>query len=567
MRPLFSGNAWEKLFEGNVRVLLEQDALVPFLRRQPWVDSRGRTIRTARFAEWILITHEPHPVFLTIVDVRYAGGDAESYAVPLAALPDPLGKSVAGTSPAAVLTVLTGARTGIVCDAFADDEACRELARLGERDVTFTTRRGSLRLLPEAGLDTRELDASPAQVHRLGNDHRQTAIVAGKRVLKLVRRLRETPHPEVEAVRALRMTGFERVPYLLGTVEYQTASDRSLTIAVSERRVSHQGNGWDYTIDELNRFFERVSLRSDEESEADDVDRQIQSFYDLRGIPPSAAVRDSIGIYLHDIALLGTRTADLHMALASSANPAIGAEPMTQADVRQLATSLQTRAREAFSRLEAQRKTFVPDINEKAEALLHRRAAIVDRLSRLERFSMAAQVIRCHNNYRLGQILRTEQDFVIVDFDRPVDVKVSPAAGPGFFKSVFRRFSAPPPDPRAAEGKGIALIDVATMLHSLSTATATELHAFLTTQQGDVVRIADWARRWEMWTSAAFLTAYLDRAAGLPFLPADDQQVRQLLAAFLLDATLDELRHYVDRWPERVAVLLQAALSLTAHLA
>jgi len=70
-----------------------------------------------------------------------------------------------------------------------------------------------------------------------------------------------------------------------------------------------------------------------------------------------------------------------------------------------------------------------------------------------------------------------------------------------------------------------------------------------------------------IWTSAAFLTAYLDRAAGLPFLPADDQQVRQLLAAFLLDATLDELRHYVDRWPERVAVLLQAALSLTAHLA
>jgi len=114
VKPLYSGRTWEKLLDGNIRTLLEQDALVPFLQRQSWLDSRGRTIRSARFVDWILLTLEPHPVFLTIVDVRYVGGDSEVYGLPLAALPDPTARAVAEATPAAVLAPVTGARTGVL---------------------------------------------------------------------------------------------------------------------------------------------------------------------------------------------------------------------------------------------------------------------------------------------------------------------------------------------------------------------------------------------------------------------------------------------------------------------
>jgi hypothetical protein len=39
-----------------------------------------------------------------------------------------------------------------------------------------------------------------------------------------------------------------------------------------------------------------------------------------------------------------------------------------------------------------------------------------------------------------------------------------------------------------------------------------------------------------------------------------------LLAAFLLDTTLEELRHYVDSRPDRAYIPLGAALTLTGQL-
>jgi len=244
--------------------------------------------------------------------------------------------------------------------------------------------------------------------------------------------------------------------------------------------------------------------------------------------------------------------------------PSFNAEPFGLADRRRLAVSLVAHARDALDRLDARRSMLTADANASAAKLLQRRGAMLDRLGRLERLSIDAHAIRCHNNYHLGQILRTEHDFVIVDFTRPSDLDAPVVLRTGWFRRILRRFSTPAR--QTPDGKGLALVDVATMLRSLSAATATAHHAFLVRRPGEATRIAKWAACWEVWTSAAFLTAYLDRAADAPYLPAEERQVRQLLAAFLLDATLDELRHYIDARPDRAYIPLGAALSLTSHL-
>src|SRR4029453_7765331 len=65
---------WESLLDGNVRTLLEREALLPFLQRQDWFAGRGRTARAACFVDWGLLRGGEHPVFITIVEVDYKKG-------------------------------------------------------------------------------------------------------------------------------------------------------------------------------------------------------------------------------------------------------------------------------------------------------------------------------------------------------------------------------------------------------------------------------------------------------------------------------------------------------------
>jgi maltose alpha-D-glucosyltransferase/alpha-amylase len=444
-----------------------------------------------------------------------------------------------------------------------DDRACQILASVVDRQRTFESKRGKLEATPEPLSDFSDLDVAPLPVRRLGDETRQSVVMIGRRVLKLSRRPRPAPHPEAEAIRVLPKSDFNRIPRLLGTVEYQPQTGARLAVGLVERRVAHQGNGWDFTVEEIDRYFERVALRASADTEGA-FDRPMRSFYDLRHAAPPPVIRDAIGGYLHEIALLGMRTADLHTSLMRSHEPSFNAEPFGLADRRRLTVTLVAHAREAFDRLEAQQSVLTGDARADATKLLRRRTAVIDLLGRLDRLSIDVHAIRCHNNYHLGQILRTEHDFVIVDFARPSGLDAPVVLRTGFFRKVLRRFSTPAR--QTPDGKGLALVDVATMLRSLSSATATAHHAFLVRRPGEAARIAKWAACWEVWTSAAFLTAYLDRAADAPYLPGEERQLRQLLAAFLLDTTLEELRHYIDSRPDRAYIPLGAALTLTGQL-
>src|SRR5213076_896161 len=80
----FMGVAWDTLLEGNVRTLIEREALVPFLQRQRWFGGKARAVRSARFVDWGLLRRGVRPVFISVVQVDYQDGKREQYLLPLA---------------------------------------------------------------------------------------------------------------------------------------------------------------------------------------------------------------------------------------------------------------------------------------------------------------------------------------------------------------------------------------------------------------------------------------------------------------------------------------------------
>jgi maltose alpha-D-glucosyltransferase / alpha-amylase len=118
---------WESLLDGNVRTLIEKEALVPFLQRQSWFGGAARKTRAARFVDWGLLRGGQHPVFITIVEVDYKAGPSERYLLPLTVLTGAAAETLLSGSPEVALARITGARKGLVVDGTAGDAGAHTL--------------------------------------------------------------------------------------------------------------------------------------------------------------------------------------------------------------------------------------------------------------------------------------------------------------------------------------------------------------------------------------------------------------------------------------------------------
>ena len=86
-----------------------------------------------------------------------------------------------------------------------------------------------------------------------------TSMVFGDRLyLKLLRRVEEGVDPDLELARVLAARGIRGGAAGAGTVEYRRERGVTATLALLEHYVQNEGDAWRYTIDTLERFFERV---------------------------------------------------------------------------------------------------------------------------------------------------------------------------------------------------------------------------------------------------------------------------------------------------------------------
>ena len=149
----------------------------------------------------------------------------------------------------------------------------------------------------------------------------------------MFRRLEEGVSPELELGRFLNARAPGLTPAIVGAIEYRRHRAEPSTLAVLEAYVPNEGTAWDARREELRRFFERVLTRHREDAGA--RRGAAPRWPSWPRAEPPAAVRDVIGAYLDSAALLGRRTAEMHLALASNVDDASFApEPYSTLDRR-----------------------------------------------------------------------------------------------------------------------------------------------------------------------------------------------------------------------------------------
>src|SRR6185369_8921228 len=228
------------------------------------------------------------------------------------------------------------------------------------------------------------------------------------------------------------------------------------------------------------------------------------------GPPPFFAALENW--YLNSAATLGRRTAELHLALGSAtSDPAFAREPLDRDALDALANDMREHADAALDLLAAKLAAVGESARPLAEHVLASRAALVRRFDAIRSLADAGARIRVHGDYHLGQVLRTEEDFVILDFEG------EPA------RSIAER-----------RAKQSPLKDVAGMVRSFGYAAYAALFAFAVHAPDDYAPLEPWADTWEHWAAEAFLGGYIAAVGDTPLLPRDSGNRTALLEAFTL---------------------------------
>ena len=308
-------------------------------------------------------------------------------------------------------------------------------------------------------------------------------------ILKLFRRLQKGDNPEVEVTRALAAEGFNNVAEPLATQrigDYDTAILQPFLAGAAE--------GWALALTSLRDLFGMHDTASMPVLRLDEP-------------PPAPDPAQAGGDFSGEAARLGAVTGDMHVALA-----------------------------DAFGRHHADGRTWAAAIARQVDALgpgdLDRRGAqaIIDRLTELD----PGFAVRVHGDYHLGQVLRTDAGWYVLDFE----------GEPARPLAERRRPSSP-------------LKDVAGMLRSFHYASAVAR-----TERNDQ-GLGELAAAWEDRNRQAFLRGYLRAAGPGGILPPDPECIDVVLAAFELEKAVYELGYERAYRPDWEHIPLTALRRLT----
>jgi maltose alpha-D-glucosyltransferase/alpha-amylase len=297
--------------------------------------------------------------------------------------------------------------------------------------------------------------------------------------------------------------------------------------------IRNQGTGWEYALRMLEVYFHAAL----DDTRTPDLDLfRGKSLLEIMSLVPQNRFQDKAGTHLQAAATLGERTAEMHLALASDPDdPAFAPEPLSSVDLTWMAHDIHAQVEHSIQLLESRLDELAAPEQKLSEELMQSVSLLFEPLEDLPTLDIQATRIRCHGDLHLGQVLRTENDFVILDFE-----------GEPLRSLAERRLKVSP------------LRDVAGMLRSFDYAAHAALDGVTKDRPEDRDRLAAWARSWPVWMSATFLKSYLATAAGADFIPRDPAHVTELLRAFLVEKALYELTYELNNRPAWLRVPLQS---------
>ncbi|MBO9171254.1 maltose alpha-D-glucosyltransferase [Rhizobium sp. L245/93] len=513
-------NLLELMEDGRNAAVLSRDILPSYLARRRWFGAKGERVKNAT-----LVAATPMPfadgVIMSELEVEF-DDRSERYFLPLGFAWDDMHPPILAQQ-LALARVRQGRRVGLLTDGFAMESMARAtLQALAERS-TISGKAGTLDFIGSEKLDEIALHGDLPIVWLSAEQSNSSLVIGDLAMVKLIRHVFEGVHPEVEMTRHLTEVGYTHSAPLLGEVTRTDPEGHRYTLIIVQGAIRNQGDAWNWMLDGLRLTTDQL-LVSEEEShtESDNPFRPLGDF----------------------TAVVGRRLGELHAALAApSDNPTFAPLKVDQATANEWRDSVLSQLSNALDIIEQSQDGLDPAGMALADRVLSRRERIIPAIGKLADAAVGTLMTRIHGDFHLGQILVSEDDAYIIDFE-----------------------GEPTRDLEERRAKTSPLRDVAGFLRSLNyvAASADSDKQVLVDSAGETRRAMI-----DQFTAEAevrFLEEYFAASASSPQLAMPSEQRSRILDLFLIGKAAYEIAYEAGNRPKWLPIPLRGLSMIVDRL-
>lgn len=527
---------WEHFWEDTTAVNALLTRVLPaYLPKCRWFGGKSKKIKQFRVQYILRFPFGESTAHLLILEANYVSASSESYFLPLYFTDEDSKK----LDKKAILTAVNiGGVAGHLIDAIYDE---------GFRKAIFTHMIGQKKITSEDGALVFEKGnvLEEYQVHEdfeskvLKVDQSNTSVIFEDRFFfKIYRNLFREKNPDVEITRFLtENAGFEYSPRYAGSLTWKREGFPDVSLGLMQEKVENDGDAWGYFHARVKNFFEKVQHLRHDIKEIKKV--ELYKPLSIRDIEPE--MLDLIGYEtLKGVEKLAQRTAEMHVSISSD---------------RSNYTFLPITFNEDYSVwlknkliLQLERRTDLVEKNidsleglglEYAKNFLEREEEIMNIIQTFDESKLIGKRIRIHGDYHLGQVLRTGEDFVILDFEGEPESTI-----------------------RDRKVKQSPLKDVAGLIRSFHYAVYSNIFEIKENSQVSFPDLVEAGSLYYRSVVAVFLNTYLNTAKENSLAIGYDKEAKYLLCYHLLEKAIYELGYEMNSRPAWALIPLKGILNL-----
>ena len=537
--PIIQLQRWKDIVQPQILEKLETIVLPDYLMKIKWFGGRGKGIENIRVLNYAPMALADNSAFFVLFEVSYRNGLPEMYQIPVAFGKDHFADEVKSNCPQAVLARIKIADDeGVLYDAIYGRELQNAIILSMANNHNILLKNSEIKFNGSKLIKQHVEEVDKIKTKILSGEQNNTSLsYDNKFYLKLYRKVDRAINPEVEINKFLtNRTNFKNIPAFIGTIEWETGKDLMI-LGLMQEMVENNGNSWDYMLDRLGDFNEMV-LQSEKKTVLPELRGSLTEPIIFDDVPAEIKIFLEIPL-VERTSLLGQRTAEMHIALASIDHPDFKPEEFSLHYQRSLYSSLQSLVRSTFQNLNKNYKNLPDYIINEAEDLLTMKDGILEFLKGIYRKKINAKKIRIHGNYHLGQTLFTGKDFIILDFE----------SEPGLTYSERRLKRSP-------------MRDVAGMIRSLQYAAYGSLFLDNQIRSEDINTLLPYAEQWYHYMSGFFMDGYLKTIRNTDVITKDKEDNELLLETFLLQRAIYELDYEINNRPDWTTIPLRGVKAI-----
>lgn len=491
-------------------------SIINFIKSRRWFRRKSEKIKNIVFRDYAILNDNPIQL-LTIMEIFYENFHSEIYYLPLMVHTEKTSKRGFET----ILEIQPNGNKILLYDAFEDITFCSNLLKLIKQKKQVKSLNGVFSFYPTGvgKLDMFIEHLNKEQIRLISTEQTNTSInYANSMIMKNFRNIEYGINPDFEITYFLtKETDLENIPALYGYIEYQNQDKLTATAAVLQEFITNRGDCWNYTLIFYEQIY-RIAMRNVLISSEDKIKEVISEFGKS---------------FISEMHKLGEITGKFHKALTTDLeDEAFKSELITEEDLNHWQTDMTNSIDSILNKIQHNLSTYSEDIQSNVKILLENKQQFLNKVAKLNLLKEAnLKKIRIHGDYHLGQVLKTSDDFVILDFEgEPI-------------KTMEER-----------RAKYLPHKDIAGMLRSFNYATYASLFELEGIDPIELENLQRWAEIWEKIISNSFLEGYWQ-------IMHDEyckrETFNEILTIYKIDKAIYELEYEINNRPDWLRIPLE----------